>query len=87
MDSVYRGWAGRSGKGWAVRAGGEPKVSSSIHLNGKATTVCSLKCTDSHSSLARLVRSLTTKCGLISVPQKHHTLHIVDCHEFTGLQK
>ena len=38
--------------------GGEPKAGSSIHLNRKAAIVCSLKCTDSHSSPARLVRLL-----------------------------
>ena len=48
MDSVYRVWVG----------GGEPKAGSSIHLNRKAAIVCSLKCTDSHRSLVRPMRSL-----------------------------
>ena len=47
---------GREGVGWA---GGEPQAGSSIHLNRKAAIVCSLKCTDIHSSPARPVRSLT----------------------------
>ena len=45
--------------GRGVGAGGEPKMGSSIYLNRKAANVCSLKCTDSHSSLVRLIRSLT----------------------------
>ena len=60
MDSVYRGWVSGRGVEWAVGAGGEPLVGSSLHLNRKAAIVCSLKCTDSHSSPARPVRSLTT---------------------------
>ena len=59
MDSVYRGWVGWRGVGWAEGVGGELKAGSSINLNGKAAIVCSLKCTDSHSSPARPVRSLT----------------------------
>ena len=50
MDSVYRVW-----DGWWGWVGGEPKAGSSINLNRKTATVCSLKCTDSHSSLARPV--------------------------------
>ena len=57
MDSVYRGWAGRKGVGWVVGAGGEPKAGFSIHLTGKAAIVCPLKCTNSHSSLVRPIRS------------------------------
>ena len=45
--------------GGGERAGGEPKAGSSIHLNRQAAIVCSLKYTDSHSSLARPVWSLT----------------------------
>ena len=48
MDSVYRGWVD-----------GVPQAGPSIHLNRKAAIVCSLKCTDSHNSPARPVRSLT----------------------------
>ena len=78
MDWVYRGWAGGRGVGWAMGAGGEPKAGPSTHLNRKAAIVCSLKCTDSQSSLVRPTRSLTavfdTKCSLISAPQWHRTL-------------
>ena len=59
MDSVYRGWMGGRGMRWAVETGGEPKAGSSMHLKRKAAIVCSLKCTDSHSSPARPVPSLT----------------------------
>ena len=45
--------------GEGVGVGGELKAGSSIHLNRKAAIVCSLKCTDSYSSPARPVRSLT----------------------------
>ena len=58
MDSVYRGWAGGRAVGWVVGAGGELKAGSSIHLTGKATIVCSLKCANSHSSLVRPIQSL-----------------------------
>ena len=37
---------------------GKPKAGSCIHLNKKAAIVCSLKSTDSHSSLVRPVRLL-----------------------------
>ena len=62
------GWAVEAGKvdsgggwegvGWAVEAGGEPKVGSSMHLSRKAAIVCSLKFTNSHSSLVRPIRLL-----------------------------
>ena len=45
MDSVYRGWVGWKGMVWGVRADGESKASSSMHLNRKAAIACSLKCT------------------------------------------
>ena len=47
------------GVGGEPKVSGEPKVGSSIHLNRKVAIVCSLKCTDSHSSPARPVQSLT----------------------------
>ena len=47
------------GGGWAVEVGGDPQAGFYIHLNRKAAIMCSLKCTDSHSSPARTVRSLT----------------------------
>ena len=40
-------------------AGREPKADSSIHLNRKTAIMCSMKCTDSHSSLFRPIQSLT----------------------------
>ena len=46
------GWVGGGG-GWGTVGG------LFIHLNRKAAIVCSLKCIDIHSSLARPVRSLT----------------------------
>ena len=39
--------------------GEEPKAGFSMHLNRKAAIVCSLKCTDNHSSLVMLIRLLT----------------------------
>ena len=45
--------------GWVAGVGGEPKAGSFIHLNRKAGIVCSLKCTNSHSSPVKLVPSLT----------------------------
>ena len=51
MDSDYRWWVGE----WAVGTDGEPKAGSSIHLNRKTAIVYSLKCTDSHSLLVRLI--------------------------------
>ena len=45
-------------EGGGVRgAAGEPKVGFSIYLTRKAAIVCSLKCTNIHSSLVRLIRS------------------------------
>ena len=54
MDSVNRGWVGGRR---VVGVGGELKVGSSMHLTGKAAILCPLKCTNSHSSLVRLIRS------------------------------
>ena len=48
---------GGMGVGWVVGASGEPKMGSSIHLNGKAVIVCPFKCTNSHTSLVRLIQS------------------------------
>ena len=68
-------------------AGEELKAGSSIHLNRKAAIVCSLKCTNIHSSLVRQIWSLAADRSLISVPSGT-ALSIVDrCHEFTGSQK
>ena len=57
MDSVYRKWVGGRGMGWVVEVDGEPKAGSSIYMNRKAAIVCPLKCTNSHSSPARLAQS------------------------------
>ena len=66
-------------------------MGSSIHLNKKAAIVCSLKCTDIHSSPARPVATVADGSLIPSVALLVHprgTTHsIVDCHEFTGSQK
>ena len=45
--------------GCSVGASGELKAGSSIHLNRKGAIVCSLKYTNSYSSLVRAIRLLT----------------------------
>ena len=57
MDSVYRGSAARA-FGMGDGTGMELKAGSSIHSNRKAAIVHSLKCTNSHSLLVRLIRLL-----------------------------
>ena len=68
-------------------AGGEPKVGLSIYLNRKVVIVCSLKCTDNHSSPAwpGMVadNSLIQSVALLVCP-RGTTRSMVDCHEFTG---
>ena len=74
LDSVYRG-------GWVGS-----RIGGFFHTFEQKSSHCVLIEVHRHATVHLSGRygywqQFDTKCNLISVPQRHHTLHIVDYHE------